>query len=1293
MTKHFFMILCMLTALCLIPCTAAHGELISDYEAYIYNNENGLDSTSANAVVQTSDGYIYIGTYTGLYRYDGKNFTLIDTDKGINNVRALFIDSRDRLWVGTNDNGAAVYDNGELRFYGRKDGLSSDSVRCFCEDSRGNIYIGTTGCLNMLSTDGITSFNDDLNYVVSLSSSDEGTVAGVTNSGILFMIKTDGTVLKTEAKHKQDQYFSCVEARSDGSFAAGSSGSDLYSCRAENGNISVSPVLTIDGISGMAELYEDGDSLVVCGDNGIARISRTLNTEILFNESFNSSITGMIKDYQGSYWFVSSRQGAMKLTLNPFVKVAEGGVVNSVIIHGGLIYNGCDDGLRITSEATGQSITNALTKLLDGVRVRHILADQQDNLWISTYGTGGLYRYTPSNESITTFNESDSGTLGSRFRFAYELSDGSILAATTNGLSYIKNGAVTDTIGTDEGLSMPQILCAVETGDGTVLAGSDGDGIYGIKDGKIIFNIGEKQGLESLVVLRIIPYKERFLIVSGNFLYILEKDLSVKRISSFRYNNNFDIIPDADGEKLWITSSAGIFCVNGKDLLADSCGEYELFNRKNGLSTALTANSWNFTDTENNIYLCASDGVRKFSPASLTDPSADFKLAVNHVSLGDGSVIRPVPAEGYSGKFVIPAETSRLSFSPAALNFTLNDPQLFICLEGFDNEGIVVQQSTLNDISYTNLPHGTYRFIIRSDEKEAVFLVEKAARFYETVQFKAYLLTVGIAAVAFITWIITKIRNISLIKRQYEEIRIAKEEAERANKAKTMFLANISHEIRTPINTMLGMNEMILRENSNGQIERYAQNVRSSGHTLLSIINDILDISRIGSGSMKLVTDKYDIVPTITNLVNTFEFKASEKKLSFTADISPDIPRFLYGDELRIRQIITNLLSNAVKYTEKGGITLKMRCETVSDSEILLAVTVEDTGIGIRDEDKERVFGSFERLDEHRNKGIEGTGLGLSITGSLLELMGSKLEFISSYGTGSVFGFSLRQKVMSDEKIGVISMSPQENTGYHYSASFTAPKAELLIVDDSTMNLEVMRGLLKKTLVNTDLAESGKECLELIEKKHYHIIFLDHMMPEMNGIETLERIRAGNHKNMDTPVIMLTANAVSGAREEYLMLGFADYISKPVDSTVLEAKIVQHLPDELVNTFTSDTSANDGGFPETVHINVETGLGYTDHNPELYRSILEIYYNSSGNAMQKLKAAFEKEDIKNYEIIAHSIKSTSLSIGAEEFSAKAKKLEYAAKNGDADYIRENHGEIVELYDKVIEETARILGKD
>ncbi len=1289
--------------LVLCPVCSARESFFGAYEAVLYNNENGLDSVSANAVVQTDDGYIWIGTYTRLYRYDGTRFTLCDSDKGINSVRALFIDSRRRMWVGMNDSGAAVYnEDGSITYYNKNNGLSSNSVRCFCQDADGNIYIGSTGALNIISPEGEVSDLSSISYVNSLASSANGTVAGVTHSGTLFFIFDDGTVKMTTMTDRPDEYYSSVAADENGSFLVGTSMSGIYRFNAEGSIVSSEKLIELETVSGIAALKSSGSGYWICADNGLAHIDRNLNEECLSHGGFNSNISGAIEDYQGNYWFISMRQGVLKLTENPFEAIGKiddttDSVTNSVEISGEYIYIASDCGLDIFELSGLKEVNNSLTERLDGVRVRQVKADSHGNLWISTYGTEGLLCYNPSDEGVKIFNESTVGTIGSRFRFVTELSDGTIFAASSSGINYIKNDEVVYTIGQEQDSEMPQMLCAVETDDGTILAGSDGDGIYGIRHGRIVFKIGENEGLSSPVVMRIVKYRDFYFVVTGNSLYRLDSDYTINAIDSFVYSNNFDIITDEENSEIWVTGSAGVYLVNGDELGENICRSYRLFNKKNGLDVSLTANSWNYV-LDGKVYLCCSDGVRRFSLSDIKHPSGIFNIAVNSMTLGDGTRIMPQKSKGYSGKFVVPPEAKRVNFQPAALNYTLSDPELYIYLEGYDETGIKMKQSQLNEISYTNLPYGTYYLHISSlnnrqgqPGRSEIYEIEKQAQFYEQPVFKGYLIILAICTVAFITWAITKIGNLNVIKRQYGEIRLAKEEADRANNAKSMFLANISHEIRTPINTILGMNEMILRENNDSNIEKYALNVKTSGDTLLSIINDILDVSKIESGRMKIVCENYDIAPMLDSLVMMTELKAKEKGLDFKYEIEPDIPKYLYGDELRIKQIITNLLSNAVKYTEKGSVTLRVRCEEKEEEEILLNVTVEDTGIGIKDEDKEKVFMEFERLGKYRT---EGTGLGLSITKNLLEMMDSELCFISEYGLGSAFGFALKQKKTSDERIGRLSLGINgKKQGYSSSAEFTAPEAQILIVDDNKMNLEVAKNLLKRTLVNADTALSGKECIEMVRRKYYDIIFLDHMMPEMDGIETLEAVRTDDNFCRETPVVVLTANAVSGARTMYIEKGFDDYLAKPVTASELERILKAFLPEDLIVYSEKEDVNQKLSRPvkeaEFENIDVSIGMRYSDNDEEMYREMLGIYRNSSGLCVERIVRAYDDSDLNSYGINVHSLKSTSLSIGAEKLSELAKALEQAAKNGNIEFVEANHKELIRLYDAVMSELNKL----
>ena len=401
-------------------------------------------------------------------------------------------------------------------------------------------------------------------------------------------------------------------------------------------------------------------------------------------------------------------------------------------------------------------------------------------------------------------------------------------------------------------------------------------------------------------------------------------------------------------------------------------------------------------------------------------------------------------------------------------------------------------------------------------------------------------------------------------RRRQEEMNARLEEA---NRAKSYFLSNMSHEIRTPINAVLGMNEMILRECTDESILSYAANIQSSGKTLLFLINDILDMSKIESGKMEIVPVEYETADMIIDLWNVIYLRAQEKGLTVDFLLDETLPRILFGDDVRVKQIVTNLLTNAVKYTSKGGVVLRADYKRTEEDKMDLIISVKDTGMGIRKEDMGKLFESFRRIEEEKNRNIEGTGLGMNIVMSLLRLMGGEIQVDSEYQKGSTFTVTIPQKIISDEATGDFEsvMGKQRHGSARNQESFEAPEAHVLVVDDNHMNLDVFKALLKRTKMNIVTADSGRKCLELVKEQPFDIIFMDHMMPEMDGIDTLHEIQKLEHfPNEKTPVIALTANALSGAKELYLKEGFTDFLTKPIDAGLLEQMILSYLPEQLV---------------------------------------------------------------------------------------------------------------------------------
>ena len=411
--------------------------------------------------------------------------------------------------------------------------------------------------------------------------------------------------------------------------------------------------------------------------------------------------------------------------------------------------------------------------------------------------------------------------------------------------------------------------------------------------------------------------------------------------------------------------------------------------------------------------------------------------------------------------------------------------------------------------------------------------------------------------------------NLMILRNFNRKLTVAAEAANQANEAKSYFLSTMSHDIRTPMNAIIGMNEMILRDSRDDVIAMYSENIKAAGNTLLGIINDILDFSKIEAGKMEIMEVDYNCASLLNDIVNMVQRKADEKNLDFRLDVDPDIPRCLHGDEIRIKQVITNILSNAVKYTKEGSVTFSIKSSECKDNSgyVMLHVSVEDTGIGIKKEDLDKLFVAFERIDEKKNRNIEGTGLGMAIAQSFLNMMGSRIQVESEYGKGSVFSFDLKQKVVQWEPLGEFDSAYKSflRERQQYKVQFVAPDARVLVVDDNVINLKVFVNLLRETRIQIDTAESGDACLALYKQNRYDVIFLDHMMPDKDGIETIKEMKeCKDTLNAKTPIVCLTANAVSGMREMYINAGFDDYITKPIDTVKLENMLLTYLSPDLV---------------------------------------------------------------------------------------------------------------------------------
>lgn len=785
------------------PLTAVEGDVAEcasveefsiDYDDYVqtvYSNNEGLLPSEANDIEQTKDGKLWIGTYAGLFKYNGSKFTLFGDVDSVKNVNCLYTDKEGRLWIGTNDDGVTIFINENVANVINEDhGLMSNSVKDILSDSVGNYYIGTSEGISIVSLSGgvkIIKSYDYVKNVVCMTADGKGNVVVITDRGELFWLK-DGEMMSDSSDGIETTGYSSALFVNNDTLLLGTPEGEvmIYNTSSEVPKLerSIKP----EGIIDINSFYiKDNSEIFVCSDTGIAVISEDYSYHVLNTNNFTSSIDNMLIDYQGNMWFSSSRLGLLKMSKTPFVevfsKIGETSVVNSTENWRDLLYCGTDDGLVVVDESSGKEVFNEITELLKGVRVRCLKTDRKNNLWIATTGMG-VYKIRADVQGvleIKNFTEDD-GMPNMRFRNIYELQDGRIAVCGDYGVAIISDNSVQQTFNSQNGLVNEKSLCLLEYNN-SVYVGSDGGGISVISDGKVVEHIGRDDELMSEVILRMVydPSTDGVFIVTSKGLCYMSPDGKITALTNFPYSNNYDMVCSHDGA-CWILGSAGIYVADSSELIRNESRDYSLLNSKKGFRSSLTANAWLCKEDET-LYLCCSDGVVKINMSMIDSYIKSYRMILNNVLIdGEKHEINR------SDVLKIDADAEKIVFSPEVLNYSMNDPYVSYYLEGHDKKETVCLLSELENIVYTHIKPGKYVFrlaILDNLNGEVVesasFTIEKEIKMYQNGWFTLYIVLISALLLIWVTWFITRIRTQRTLLRQRYELEYAKKQIEMGN--------------------------------------------------------------------------------------------------------------------------------------------------------------------------------------------------------------------------------------------------------------------------------------------------------------------------------------------------------------------------------------------------------------------------------------------------------------------------------------------------------------------------------
>ncbi|MBO6166376.1 MAG: response regulator [Eubacterium sp.] len=1285
---------CVITCLFQVVHVRADYTIPSEYVQIVYNQDNGLGSTEVNCVYQTKSGYIWVGTDGGLYRYGGKEFkiyNLWDTEKAdVYFINNLFQDSRGRLWVATGNYGLFYIKGNDIVHFSSEYYNGVKTINDVCEGENGTIYVATAYGVYTVDEDNMRLVRDEnlAKHSVKGLTLANGKVYGIYSGNKIFSLDEEGSFMSVGTSKVTDFELTTIASDVNGNIYVGTIGSDVLTFTSFD---KISTLHT--GREGINRIYPNRGRIYICTDNGAGYLNKDHDYISIYGMKVDDYITSMIVDYEGNLWFSSSRNGLLFMGRGKFAdfnnrfSLPESSA-NCITIRDDMKYIGTDDGLVVLDAKNKPVEDEKIKNLIDYLgtnSIRDIMCDSKGNLWITVYRRLGIVKFSPKGK-IKNYDRFD-GLRTNVVNITYELSDGRIAVATEEGISIIEtDDTISEGYGYEQGMESPSIISMYQDENGVLYAGSDGGGLYLI-DGDNIENITADDGLSSNVISAIVPGTNGIWFGTDNGLSYYDE--TYRGISNIDFSNNiYDIINS--GDKLWIIGSKGLIGTTEDELLGTSGLSERYFSSGDGLSKRINIYSDNAIDDDGILYLCCNSGIMTFNTNNVFSNETAPKLNLSEVDV-DGKLYY---YDQIGGELTVPADTQRISLSFSVLSYT-NRENISVTykLNGFDNTDVVMSGNDNLQAVYTNLDAGVYTFTATavngdgvSAERDITFTITKEPGFFEKLSVRVAIVLLITLIISLVLFNLHKVRSQVVGKnKELESLAQEHETALKSNTAKTDYLANMSNDIKIPVNAMITIaNKLIMDSDEDDESKEGLRAIIYTGNEVLEKVDETIQLAQLESGSVVREDEAYSLTTLICDLSDKMMNELSEKPIKFLVDLGENIPDILIGDFDKIKAVLEIILDNACKFTKEGSITLtvdsyKNPGEKVAENVEKLVFSVSDTGIGMSEEMMEHIFEIYYVNESKKKTASERTGINLVIAKKLADIISAEIDVESTPGAGTTFTISLDQTTPDNESNPVLATDRNpDRISREEAEKMWTPDVKALLVDDSDLGREVSLGVISKFEMKCDVASSGISAVDMVMNSDYDIVFMDIAMPVMNGIDAMHEIRElSDEKFKDMPIIGISEDALMKNREELTGEGFNEVIVKPFDVQTLASVLFRFIEKDKVKFRTNDVKQymTESRYSEGLkklenNFDVVRTLDRIGGNIEVYNRILATFYEQNKDAVKDLKKRINS-DYRGFRSRIHNIRTGCQNMGAADCAEITLRIENAINLGNKTYARDN----------------------